>query len=310
MLISLRRKSVIAAGIGLLIALSGCAPVPPKPDAPLRESNASLLATHQLADPLAAYAQDPTVLITVQRAVDVLSTQCMKHFGNFTVKPANYNDLAASFVEGDSRLYGITDPIVAAQYGYLPATVPLVPDPPEETTDEFRLIYLGLRRGQNPAQVSDTQSPGTGRGKQIPAGGCLGNARKAITGEITGRPQGQASLGFELDVTAWAEAWTDPETTRAKSDWSNCMAAHGYRMFDPLNDAPTRAAGPASKSEIQQALTDISCKKSTNFISRANTVNARFAQQALLANTMALQPSKSFNEEALQNAQAALNGTP
>ena len=66
---------------------------------------------------------------------------------------------------------------------------------------------------------------------------------------------GEADIDEDRQQRAIHVLIIDAETTRAKSDWSNCMAAHGYRMFDPLNDAPTRAAGPASKSEIQQALT-------------------------------------------------------
>lgn len=306
--ISLRHKSALTVGVVVLLAVTACAPAPllPRP-APLGRAVASVRMP-QVADPLTAYAQDPLVLVRVRHAVDVLSSRCMKRFGEFTIKPANYTQLAASFVEGASRLYGITDSAVAAQYGYLPVPIPLVADPPEETTAQFRLIYLGLRPGQNPAQVSQTESPGTARGQQIPVGGCLGSARKTITGQITGRPHGQANLGFELDVAAWVAAWSDSETMRAKSDWSSCLARHGYRMVDPLEGVPTRAEGPASQSEIQQALADISCKESTGFIRKANAVAVRFAQKALLNNKIALQPSKQFNDEALQNANSVLAG--
>jgi hypothetical protein len=133
MLISLLHKTALAAGIVLLIATSGCAATPPLQGPPPLERTATTAAStstmtrqlddplaNPLADPLDAHAEDPIVFFTVQHAVDVLSSRCMERSGRFTVEPANYAHLAESFVEADSRHYGITDRAVAAHYGYMP----------------------------------------------------------------------------------------------------------------------------------------------------------------------------------------------
>lgn len=294
----------IALGGLLVLGMAGCSSslVTVSPEQPRVAVVTSVRTPAVVADPLLAYAQDPKVLLAVQEATDILTKRCMASFGYPAYVVQDIDRPAASFAEGNTRLYGITDRAVAARYGYLPApTAPFV-DGPKSTTGRYRLVLTGLRPGDNPARVSRTASPGMVRGQVLPAGGCLGAARTQLTGNIQGRAIGAAALGFQLDVTAWADAWTDSRTENAKDDWSLCMADHGYRVHDPIDDQVQRgsvADVEASAAEIKQALADIGCKESTDFTARASAVNAVFAQRSLDANRAALEQSKEFNENAL-----------
>lgn len=294
----------VVVGAVLVMATTACSSptVMPHPTATVVDQGFGGIMPPQ-TDPLLAYAQDPDVIIALQRAEDILTDRCVRTFGFDGFQATNYAALAASFQVGGSRLYGITDAKVAAKYGYLPAPSEDATTPAEQSDDSYRFVLLGLKPGQNPGQVSHTTSPGNVGKLTIPPGGCLGQSRQQLTGEISGRPADQATLGFDLDVKAWHVAWSDPVTEHAKDDWSACMAKSGYKIHDPLDDVPTSndTAAP-SKRVVREALTDIACKKSTNFISRANAENVKVAQQYLEHNQLGLQASKDFNDHALEKA--------
>jgi hypothetical protein len=305
----------IALGAVLVLGVTACSagPVPAGPisSAPVQRVVAIDAAAQLLEDPLRAYGQSPDVVIAAQRATDILTDRCMVRFGYRGYTGEDIARVAASFVEDDGRLYGITDGTVAGRYGYLPKPAPVSSTPPEDWTADYRLVLSGLRPGDNPAAVSQTESPGTVDHRVVPAGGCLGAARKQITGDIQGQQQGAAAVGARLDSEAWSDAWADPETEKAKDDWSACMAKRGYRVHDPLEDHPVRSGtveGKAPAAEIAQALADIRCKETTDFVARANAVRVRFAQRALEANRAALVASKAFNDHALSAAHTVIAG--
>jgi hypothetical protein len=123
-----------------------------------------------------------------------------------------------------------------------------------------------------------------------------------LTGVANGPRPDEATLGLNLDGKAWVVALNNPASVAAKADWSGCMADAGYSMRDPLEDIPDPQGRTGTPAEIKQALADISCKVSTDYIARVNAENVRVAGQYLEQNRSALQASKEFNDNALKNA--------
>jgi hypothetical protein len=298
----LRKSVLLTVVVGAIVAVATTGftsqspiPTPPGPKAAFAGQ------VPPQADPLRDYAQNPEVIVAVTRAEDILASACMKTFG-FGYQAQDYDTLAQSFVEADSRLYGITDPAAAAVYGFLPAPTVMQVRPAEETTPLYQLALTGLKPGQNPTEVSPSKSPGTVSGRAVPPSGCLGQARLTLTGVANGGPPEEATLGQDLDGKAWVDALNDPASVAARADWSGCMADAGYSMKDPLEDIPDPQGSTGTPAEIKQALADISCKGSTGYIARVNAENVRVAEEYLEQNRTALQASKAFNDNALKNA--------
>lgn len=286
------------------MAATGCTATPPSTTSPSSAAKPNSFSGElpPLADPLQDYGQSPTVIVAMTRAEDILANACMKKFGFSGFQPHDYEAMAESFTVDDSRLYGITDPRVAALYGYMPPPSRVNARPSEETSTSYRFVFQGLKPGQKPTDVSTIESPGNVAGLAVPPAGCLGQARLKVTGSVSEQPPDQAVLGHALDDKAWSDAWIDPTTQAAKAVWAACMAKAGYKMLDPLDDIPPQKGANASPAEIQQALADIACKKSTGFVAKANAENVRVANQYLEQNQLALEASKAFNEETLKKA--------
>src|SRR6218665_3567345 len=127
-------------------------------------------------------------MVALALAANIPTQKCIWRFG-YDYKPVmNFEKYAESFVIDDARLYGITDPVVAKAYGYLPA-------PSDEGASDanaalasanFDLVLRGWKEGEPPSLESLSKSPGSSGGIEIPAGGCLGDARLKLTGDVMG----------------------------------------------------------------------------------------------------------------------------
>ena len=250
-------------------------------------------------------------MVAVARAETALTQKCMAQFG-YDFKPEmDFDKYAESFVESDARLYGITDPVVAKVYGYLPApgTAGLPNANAALAGPNFNLVLTGAKDGEAPTADVLSTSPGTLGGTEIPAGGCLGDARLKVTGNVSGNAPDSAALGWELRNEAWQAAMQDAKVTAAKEAWATCMAKDGYTGIDPI-DGPEESSGlgedgtfnPASESEVKQALVDIECKRTTDWVKTANAVHVDYALRAINENQLALEESKNFYDNALKNA--------
>jgi hypothetical protein len=147
---------------------------------------------------------------------------------------------------------------------------------------------------RNPEMIHEEQDDGCDHD--------LGQARLTLTGVANGGPPEEATLGQGLDGKAWVDALSNPASVAAKADWPGCMADAGYSMKDPLEDIHDPHGSTGTPAEIKQALADISCKRSTDYIARVNAENVRDAEQYLEQNRSALRASKAFNDNALKNA--------
>jgi len=221
------------------------------------------------------------------------------------------SDKFAQSLLNQSRLYGITDESDAKHFGYLfQNNTPARPkEAPNSGTDAYQLVLVGLRPGEHPALAGRAVSPGKVGGLTVPPAGCLGAARKQLTGNETGQPTGE-SLASDLAHAAYNYAWDDPRSAVAKSDWSACMAKAGYVEKDPLTalgEINRDLSSKAPAAEIAEAVTDVKCKKSTDFVARVNKVNVEYSTAAVEKNQLALTSEKEFWASAVNKANVLIS---
>ena len=306
---SFLRRAAVVFGVALTLTTPGCTSDVQQTE-PAPSSFAFSGVTPPTPDPLLAYAQNPTVMVAMARAETALTQKCMTQFG-YEFKPEmDFDKYAESFLVSDARLYGITDPVVAKVYGYLPAPGTAIPTANAALAGpNLNLVLTGAIDGEAPTADVLSKSPGTLGGIEIPAGGCLGDARLKVTGNVSGNEPDSAALGGELRIQAWRAAMQDEKLAAGKEAWARCMAKGGYTGIDPI-DGSEKFSGlgedgtinPASESEVKQALVDIECKRTTDWVKTANAVHVDYALRAINENQLALEESKNFYDNALKNA--------
>lgn len=310
------------------IALAGCSgPSSPSPSQPRSESPSASLrsseggATPDVDDqaiplpgrgPLQEYFLAPEEFATVNQAEDVLVGQCMDTFGFDYAVPDFASRLAhvrAAEAQGDSRLFGVTDPAQVRRFGLGvdvsdEAGGDETPSVVDEPSGAYLLVFTGSRSGSPPD--GSEESPGVVDGVEIPAGGCLGQARRALSGSVVGIAQ---QLGRSTWVEAGAEAEGDPRYRDVVGAWTSCMADKGYRVTSLLDDKGeaskfTRdwASTQPSKAEVEFALTDIECKKSVDLVPRLSKIFADHQRRAIDRNQLALFEEKKRIEAMVKRA--------
>lgn len=307
---SFGRAAVVVGVVVMTLTTAACTSDTPQTE-PVPSSFAFSGIAPPTPDPLLEYAQNPTVMVAMVRAETALTQKCMTQFG-YDFKPEmDFEKYAESFVESDARLYGITDPVVAKVYGYLPSPgeAGLPNANAELASPTFNLVLTGAKDGEAPTAEVLSKSPGSSGGIEIPAGGCLGEARLQVTGTVSGNEPDSATLGQDLRVQAYQAAMQDAKVTAAKDAWVKCMAKDGYAAADPLVGpgefsalADDGTVIRADESEVKQALVDIECKRTTDWVNTANAVHVDYALRALNENQLALEESKNFFDNALKNA--------
>ena len=304
------RRAAVVFDVALTLTTTGCTSDAQRTE-PAPSSFAFSGVTPPTPDPLLAYAQNPPVMVAMARAETALTQECMTQFG-YEFKPEmDFDKYAESFLVSDARLYGITDPVVAKVYGYLPAPGnSAIPNANAALAGpNFDLVLIGVDNGEAPTPEVLSKSPGTLGGIEIPAGGCLGDARLKVTGNVSGNALDSETLGQDLHIQAWRAAMQDEKLAAAKNAWARCMAKGGYTGIDPIG-GPEKLSGlgedgtinPASDSEVKQALVDIECKRTTDWVKTANAVHVDYALRAINENQLALEDSKNFFDNALENA--------
>ncbi|MER5636655.1 hypothetical protein ABT095_06860 [Kitasatospora sp. NPDC002227] len=170
------------------------------------------------------------------------------------------------------RRYGIHDLRLAEQRGYqldageesrynaaLQAQSKLPPTPPDTE------VLLG---GTDiPPEVLAKAGPsaraGVVGGKQIPQGGCYGQARQVL-GSAT---HGISQLVQDLNHQSYPASMQDPKVLAVFAGWSVCMSKQGFSYKAPLeaNDDPRFGPDPkggVSRLQIATATADITCRNS------------------------------------------------
>jgi len=199
----------------------------------------------------------------------MLVGQCMKLFGYAFDAAAARNVLAQSGRNavadlgyyGNKRRYGVTDPAIAARYGYhlvsqvtgeAPVTDPDSPPGLGHLNATMRVVLTG----QSPAQVN---------GRPVPKGGCSRTAAQALSPDGV---LGEAGVVAEAGGRSYRDSLTDPTVVAAFARWSRCMYAKGYAYKTPRDAGAefdvNSAAVPAAESAAAGA--DVGCKQQTHLV--------------------------------------------
>ncbi|MEV6810388.1 hypothetical protein [Streptomyces sp. NPDC051129] len=194
-------------------------------------------------------------------------------------------------VYGNKRRYGVTDPAMAATYGYhLAGTID------QRTHGRARaaggpahrdLRYLTALNG--PGQGSDGQA--TVKGRKVPPGGCTAQASERLIekGSATGSfSYGQ--LAADIKADSFRRSLREPAVKAAVRAWAACMSKAGYTVASPVTDAPYFDLDePAvSRKEIAMARTDVGCKKRTRLVRVWSQAEARDQREQIARNVGAL----------------------
>lgn len=234
----------------------------------------------QITLPLDAYEPSLRDTVLVERAVSKQTNVCAQRFGMKFAPPVNKRDQSAldSSYPSHYRLYGLLDEVHAAAKGY-------------RETGTYSLKEATYSKQVHPSAyynvIAAKMGGGVYKGRQIPAGGCIGEARREVAGAAV---VPDTSLPETLSSDAWHLSNIDTRVTAAFSDWSACMAHSGFYYRTPMeaNDDPKWTGDKASKAEIAVAVGDVRCKKQTNLTGIRMAVDSAYELVAINTNTRAL----------------------
>ena len=204
----------------------------------------------EITFPLDAYHSTPEQRGTLVHALSVATSECMRRFG------FQYPVLDAPAVPLRDRSIGVVSAEEVAVHGYR-----------NRQAEKYARERDALREKEIPtstamASVPSGSGPSTVSGVAVPAGGCVGEARRALGADATGTTPGSDDflLGLEARSSDLAEA--DNRLKAAFGAWQECMLAAGYHYATPWgpNDDPAFATEEVTPEEIATARTDVACR--------------------------------------------------
>ncbi|MEE1927536.1 hypothetical protein V1J52_04925 [Streptomyces sp. TRM 70351] len=231
-----------------------------------------------------------------ERARQSLWKSCMGRFG-FAFDPPEpglyplpgYNDANMQ------RRYGITDPEVAAEFGYH------LPDDPGEPPvwEPGQGAEEAVFRGGGPSV-----SGGRYQGEPVPEGGCLGESQRKL-GHY------DYTLAGQVEFASLEESQKRPEVRAALGRWSACMKQNGYTVEHPYKTpnllGKALGAEQPSREELSLAVTDVKCKETSDLVRTWFTAETQVQKRRIEENQLALDEEWKANEAVLKKA-AKING--
>ncbi|MBY8884681.1 hypothetical protein K7472_07460 [Streptomyces sp. PTM05] len=239
--------------------------------------------------PVERYLLDNAQQSTLGKARDVLIQQCMRRFG---LRYPSAHLVTTDSPDGDAadmaRRYGVTDPVVAARYGYHPASGTALPPPASALDDDQKTVLLG--------QVY------TFHGKSVPTQGCSGEADRKLG------PGVDEQEAEQLDSLSYTQSLKSSPLEAAFGSWSRCMAATGQHYPTPIasgNDPRWATAMPTS-AEKRTATADARCKESADVVPIWLRTETGIQDSAIASHRAGLTRLHSAEQASLQRAQAVL----
>lgn len=252
------RITSTAAAAALLAALAACtSTAPARSDPPVGSGPPAVsgapgptgtgVPAHPAAGlPLMDFELTPAEDLDVDRALTLVSNRCLTRSG---VRAFLHPESQPQADRLDRR-YGVTDPAVAARYGYhVPPGTQLtgrVPPDAAPTAAEKR-VYLG--------------PDGSGRD------GCAGEASRALGFADLAGPDPERLLD-RGDQESFLASRRDRNVLAVTAAWSACMGAHGHPAADPIEVAGTVDIDTPqpTAAEIALATTDVACKRAHDVV--------------------------------------------
>jgi hypothetical protein len=239
--------------------------------------------------PLDAYRLGSADMKRLESAVYTLASACMEEFGLSWPPPADADGPATA----DSRRYGVADERFVAKFGYSP------PAPDDMTWDD--IAKAGEESRKRTAAIPEvTRKVYTGegvrerKGRQVPEGGCRGEAYRKI-----GMKDLEVPYDSEMDrieLAEWKRARKSEIVERSAAEWRLCMEERGFQYKSPeeVIERPRWASEDKppswvdmtkpSQEEIDTAKADVHCKKSALFVETWQAVEIRNQRVAIEEN--------------------------
>jgi hypothetical protein len=254
----MKLASVIVLAVALL---AGCAASPTAAPSPPPDMHGDFVL------PSDTYAFTLPEIGRIDLAKQLLIGKCMQRLGyrfdaaaaRRDIAAGNHNTVTDLGWYGNPRRYGVTDPAVAARYGY----------------------HL-----ETPSLGGGTAAPGlgtvTGAMRRSLTGSCAPEATTALS------PDGvvaESDVVADVSARSFRESMHDPAVLAAFGQWARCMGAKGYRYSAPAEacaefdvDSPRIPA-----AEIAAAEADVACKQQTHLIDGWHGFEVRYQNDRIAA---------------------------
>ncbi|WP_406839897.1 hypothetical protein ACICHK_33995 [Streptomyces sp. AHU1] len=313
------KAAVVLATAAVLLA-GGCSSSSPSSSGPSRPKGAAVAMPEVSSVPRLVTAADRSLPIApyllsdrqsdeLTAAQAELTEQCMTRFGLRYTAPAP-TPVFRPRTPTQFR-YGVTDPKAAAVDGFAPAgsrTAPTAAEP-APLSAEMTLVLTGTNDPH--VKPGSTEAGGqVHKGRRIPVGGCIGEARARLLSEGP-EAGGDAELSNDINIDSFESSRRHPLVRAVFAKWSRCMKDRGFSYPDPLaatGDSAWRTS-TASAKEKTAARADADCKKRNNVVGVWYAVDAALQRQAIERNSAALAKIKKAIGARTRIAAAVLAGS-
>lgn len=276
-----------AAAMLVPLILAGC--TAQRPDAPPARIQ-HVADVDALVLPLDAYRTSPAQRRTVQRAEKKLVTACLRRFG-ITV---DLGDPAPPPFSQNARRYGLADEARASRLGYSTPEITKRPSRPDLPAKARKAAW-----GEGPAKI---------RGRDLPEGGCVGEAGRTLNAGA--EPAG--TLADRLAFTALEASEKDRRVRAAFARWSVCMRRAGHAYATPRDanrdrrfiDGPGHRIGPA---ETAVAVADVRCKQQVRLIDIWASVEAAYQKRLIARHKTELERDRAALQTRIDTANSVLH---
>ncbi|MGW7412745.1 hypothetical protein [Streptomyces sp. NPDC054863] len=245
---------------------------------------------------------------TVTKAVNLLAGTCMRAQG--LEYPVQVHDVPRVRIIDSSNLYGVVDLDSAKVNGY-------------RTTGSKAMARAGIvnsETGNSRPPTPQEITAARGRGGRAPLAGedgCIGAARRQLNGA-----QLDALGHFLLELTLEADSRSrnDSRAKKATDAWRACMKSAGFNYADPTEPGhdktmlgkglpipPGAQLPPPSPFEINVAVTDIGCKRTSSYLETVVAVTTAYQNQLIEKNAQQLHQNDETWAQILQEANKTLS---
>ncbi|MFJ8843521.1 hypothetical protein ACIRFF_11515 [Streptomyces cyaneofuscatus] len=207
----------------------------------------------------------------------------------------------ATSVTAMDRRYGLADLEHARRYGYHLPPVQKTQEP-DRLSKEAAEILVGAKEPYPTGKEVTTY-----KGAQVPKGGCRGEASRKVRqafNDVTG-----ASIANGISTEGFKQSVQQQAVIDAFQEWSSCMRQKGFTYKDPLaplNNEEFFKDSAASPKEIDTAVADTQCKKSTRLLEIWFSAEEAIQKDMIAAKETELDNLRAHHAKKLQNAQRIL----
>lgn len=324
---SLRPRHLAALLLAVPLLLTGCSDSDSPADSgsgsgpaksgsrPEVSATPRLSTANDKAMPLDSYLLNPQQTKTLDNAYSSLVTTCMRRFGFDYSPPAATADSGAGSEAPATRTdgrFGYQSMAHAQKWGYHPEGGNPASQKGVWAREAKRLTADMRIASQGSADPKQKFGPGgqTLNGEKVPDHGCVGTARKTLTGRTEG-DIGDADLATQIKFETLVKGQEDARTQKVFARWSACMKKDGYAYPDPLKalgDSKWSKSAQPGTEEIRVAVADQKCREKDNVVGVWFAVDYAYQEQAVEDNAEALAAVRKSIDTRLKAANDALAG--